>query len=367
VPALSLPIDYEDFLARYWQREALYIPQGVPGFQPPLDADELAGLALEPGVDSRIVSRQDGQWSQQRGPFETDDLQRGGSWSLLVNRVDHYYPAAAELFDLLPFLPRWRLDDVLMSYASAGGGAGPHFDLYDVFIIQGEGQRIWEIGQRCDGDSELIGDTDLKLLTAFHPRARHTLSCGDVLYIPPGIAHRGESVGESTSFSIGFRAPSLRDLLARWVDNRLEALPATQLLSDPRREAAVHAGEITRHDIERAQQQLIALMDLEDPRWLGEVLTERSDEGSHTADIDLQEPGSLRLVPGARLAWLRREDHLLVFASGESRSCPTALRDELETLGAGQRLDVFPGSSSSDMLDLLHWLIDSGTLQGDDD
>ena len=230
-----LAVDSVSFLKRYWQREPLYLPQGIDAFRPPADADELAGLALEPEVDARIISGSGAHWEARRGPFELEDLQRPGPWSLLVQAVDHYWEEAAELLCALPFLPRWRLSDVLMSYATDGGSAGPHYDQYDVFIIQGDGERHWRLGQRCDRDSPLMPMSELQLLAEFQDSAEYRMRCGDVLYIPPGVAHWGVSVGESTSFSIGLRAPRLADLLARWTDTQLERLDGSTAL--PRRRA----------------------------------------------------------------------------------------------------------------------------------
>jgi len=136
----QLKLNVEDFLRRHWQREHLFIPQGFEGFQTPADANELAGLAMETGVDSRIVSNVSGknnEWQQSRGPFTEESYERIGAWTLLVQSVDQHWDEAAELLQSVTFLPTWRLDDIMMSYATDGGSAGPHFDNYDAFIIQG--------------------------------------------------------------------------------------------------------------------------------------------------------------------------------------------------------------------------------------
>jgi 50S ribosomal protein L16 3-hydroxylase len=353
----------ERFLDLHWQREPLFLRGGAAGFEPPADGDELAGLAMEDDVDARIVRHDGRRWSQERGPFGAEAFRRPGRWSLLVHGVDRYWDEAAQLFDLVPFLPRWRLDDVMMSFASDGASAGPHYDNYDVFIIQGQGQRRWQLGQRCDASSPLLDHTDMRLLARFEPQDEYVLQTGDVLYIPPGVAHYGVSIGESTSFSIGFRAPRLSDLLARWLDNRLDAIDDDLLYGDPRREMAEGAGEISRQDLARARRQLETLLDFSDPRWFGEAVTAHHD-GSQAPSAPLPEDGAeLSLAAGSRLAWHCLDDQVLVFGNGDSRSADAALRPALEALCRGEILSFRAGAGSLPGLrGLLQWLLDNGTL-----
>lgn len=375
VAVAPLTIDVEDFLARYWQREHLFIEKGLADFEPPIDADELAGLAMEDVVDARIVGCRSGVWSQIRGPFELDALQAPGAWSLLVQSVDHYWQEVSELFDAVPFVPRWRLDDVLMSYATDGGGAGPHFDNYDVFIIQGDGSRTWQLGQRCDSDSPLISNADIQLLAEFTTSAEYRLETGDVLYIPPGVAHRGVSHGESTSFSIGFRAPRLRDLLARWADNSLASPESAGLLSDAGRERAQRPGEVTRNDLQLARDQLGALLSAHDPRWFGEAITESG--GSAQSGLRTESPPNVQrmlesgealvAVPGALIAWFDCDDgSLLVFAAGNSFAVSDSLRAQVEKLCVGEALLMDAVAENEGLGELLQWLLEHGSLMPDD-
>ena len=365
----TLRVDQEQFLAAHWQRAPLFIPGGVTDFIPPADADELAGLAMEPDCDARIVRCSGGRWTQQTGPFTETDLQIDGAWSLLVQSVDHYWQDAAALFHLVNFLPRWRFADVMMSYASDGGGAGPHYDNYDVFIIQGEGRRTWELGQRCDDQSPLQADADMRILAQFRRQSSYTLECGDVLYIPPGVAHRGVSHGDSTSFSLGFRAPRLSDLLARWVDNTLADIGDALLLQDAGRAPAAHAGEITREDVQRARRQLLALADEADPRWFGEALTEQQvAQEIHSAIAGAVQGCTVALAPGAHLAWYRGPDQLLVFAGGQTQPAPLALQPVLETLCSGDAVEASaPGGEAEGLEGLLQWLQDTNTVLSFDD
>jgi 50S ribosomal protein L16 3-hydroxylase len=212
-------IDAEQFLRDYWQRKPLLIRQGLPGFHSPLDGDELAGLALEEDVESRIVMEQgfDGPWELHHGPFGEADFRRlpdDSPWTLLVQAVDLWLPEVRALIDEFDFLPRWRIDDIMVSYANDRGGVGPHFDHYDVFLVQGSGKRRWQVGPSCDETSPLLEGTPLKILADFQATAEYILEPGDILYLPPRVAHLGEAVGECMTYSVGFRAPTGTEMLS---------------------------------------------------------------------------------------------------------------------------------------------------------
>jgi len=211
-------ITTEIFLRDYWQQKPLLIRQGLPGFASPLDPDELAGLALEEDVESRLVLEQgfEGPWELHHGPFAEADFARlpaHSPWTLLVQAVDLWVPDVHALIDDFPFLPRWRIDDIMVSYANDRGGVGPHFDDYDVFLIQGMGQRRWDIGPLCDESTPLQDGTALKILRDFRADASWVLNPGDILYVPPRFAHQGVAVGECMTYSLGFRAPTAGEML----------------------------------------------------------------------------------------------------------------------------------------------------------
>lgn len=394
----QLKLDVDAFLRKHWQREHLFIPQGFEKFQVPADANELAGLAMEPEIDGRIVSNvasnvvnnvannvagnrggspssdssniannNGSHWQQSQGPFTEESYERMGPWTLLVQSVDQHWDEAAALLQSVTFLPNWRLDDIMMSYATDSGSAGPHFDNYDVFIIQGEGQRRWQIGGRCDASSELLDAPGLKLLKNFQAEHEYLMSTGDVLYIPPGVAHYGVSVGESTSFSIGFRAPRQSDLLARWTDNRLNTLEDHVLFRDPRREPATRSGEITAADLERARDQLLKLLDHDDLRWFGEAVTDQGTTAEHSFDdvafdIDKSD-GWITRAPGSRLAWHVSSDGLLVFAQGGSQKLPVGLQALVESLCDSEDVALNDTLLSNDgAAELLRWLHEEGVI-----
>ncbi|WP_438951952.1 cupin domain-containing protein [Porticoccus sp.] len=207
----------EEFLAKYWQKKPLLIRNAFRDFKSPLTADELAGLSLEEEVESRIVfeAGESGPWEVQHGPFDEEifALLPESCWSLLVQGVDLWVPEVKALLTHFNFLPRWRIDDVMVSYAPVGGSVGPHFDYYDVFLLQGQGQRRWQIGSLCDQQSPLLPETQLRILQAFDVKEEWILNPGDMLYLPPGISHWGVAENDCLTYSIGFRSPTLTDML----------------------------------------------------------------------------------------------------------------------------------------------------------
>jgi 50S ribosomal protein L16 3-hydroxylase len=185
--------DVETFLQEYWQQKPLLIRNAFADWANPLEPDELAGLACEPEVESRLVVGAQGSWAVEHGPLAEARFAALGQEpsTLLVQAVDHHVPEVAALLAPFRFIPNWRIDDVMVSYATDGGGVGPHFDQYDVFLIQGHGQRRWRVGQLCDDNSPLLPHDELRLLADFQATDEWLLEPGDILYVPPRIAHDG--------------------------------------------------------------------------------------------------------------------------------------------------------------------------------
>jgi 50S ribosomal protein L16 3-hydroxylase len=365
----NLRLDVETFLARHWQREPLLIRGAIADFQPPLDADELAGLAMEDGVESRIIDYVNAHWHLEHGPFDEDAFRRSTPWTLLVQAVDHHVPEVARLRQLVDFLPQWRMDDVMVSYASDGGSVGPHYDNYDVFLLQGQGQRRWQVGQRCNEDTPLLAHTGLRILADFQPQAEYLLGPGDILYLPPGVAHWGIAEGECTTFSLGFRAPRLQELVSRHCDALLEALPSGQFYGDAGLQAARLPGEIRAEDLQRVSAQLLTALHTDvGHRWLGELVTEPRYDPFPDDDELAEAMAELRdgrcevgLAAASRLAWIDGDDRILVFANGESREFPAALRPLLLDLLSGQRIAA--GSyDGADQRRLLEYLLQTGCI-----
>ncbi|MDE2405516.1 MAG: cupin domain-containing protein [Sphingomonadales bacterium] len=254
------------FLRDHWQQAPLLIRDAWDAWRDPLDPDELAGLACEPGVESRLVTGDPGAprtLSLEHGPFEPARFARLGDrdWTLLVQAVDHHDPDVAALISSFRFIPDWRIDDVMVSYAAEGGGVGPHTDQYDVFLIQGLGRRRWRVGPRCHADTALLPHDELRLLADFRPSHEWLLEPGDILYLPPGFAHDGVAAdGPCMTYSIGFRAPSRAELVSAWSDDVLSRLPEDDRYADPGLALQSNPGEITAAALALLQTSVVAAL-----------------------------------------------------------------------------------------------------------
>lgn len=209
------------FLTEYWQKRPLLIKNAVPGFTGLLSPEELAGLACEEEVQSRIVLKKGAQWTLKHGPFSEQDFRRlpAKDWTLLVQSVNHFLPEATALLQQFSFIPHARLDDLMVSYAPDGGGVGPHFDSYDVFLLQGQGKRLWRISAQTD--LSVDERAPLRILKQFETEQEWLLEAGDMLYLPPQIAHWGIAVSDGSedcmTYSIGFRAPKHHELATEFL------------------------------------------------------------------------------------------------------------------------------------------------------
>jgi 50S ribosomal protein L16 3-hydroxylase len=333
----------EQFLKRYWQREPVLLQQALPGFRDPITPEELAGLALEDEIEARLVFTKGKDWTLKPGPFQEKDFTSLAerNWTLLVQSVDQWVPAVKQLLQSVPFIPSWRVDDVMISYATQGGGVGPHFDYYDVFLVQGQGSRQWRIGQHCSAGDELRTDSGLKLLKNFKTVAEYTLNPGDVLYVPPGVAHWGISNDDSLCYSIGFRAPSVADLLLGYSEHLSDTLSADQRYTDPRLHAGAAPGEISADSIDAAWKQLQkVLRNKEDfASWFGASMTEprfpEQIQPRKKLSPTLLRATDYSLHPASRIAWQEQADKQIeLFIDGHSTHWPdsAALRTVLQQL-----------------------------------
>ncbi|MBY5920315.1 cupin domain-containing protein [Ferrimonas balearica] len=219
---MKLNLDIPAFLQQHWQQQPCVIRQAIPEFEDPIEPDELAGLALEESVSSRIVIRDGERWFSESGGREDYNDLGGQDWQLLVQAVNHHHGPAQSLCEQFRFLPDWRFDDLMVSFAVPGGGVGPHIDNYDVFILQGQGERRWQVGQQgshrprpnCPG---------MALVEDFEPIIDVVMQPGDLLYIPPGFPHCGQTLTPSLSYSLGYRAPSQQELLGALADHLLDS------------------------------------------------------------------------------------------------------------------------------------------------
>src|SRR5574337_821636 len=266
------------FMKRHWQKKPLLVRRAVPGIAPPLDRAALFALAGQDEVESRLIEHDAAGWRLRSGPFPRralPPLSRPG-WTLLVQGVDLHRDAAHELLQRFRFVPEARLDDLMISYATDGGGVGPHFDNYDVFLLQAHGRRCWRIGRQKD--KTLRPGLPLKILAAFEPEEEHLLEPGDMLYLPPGWAHDGIAEGECMTYSIGFRSPNGAQLAHEVLQRMAEAAADEEgaIYRDPHQSAVAGPGAIpaelqdfARKAVRRALEQPQAL-----ECALGEALTE---------------------------------------------------------------------------------------------
>lgn len=250
----------EHFMANYWQQKPVVIRQGFAQFEDLISPNDLAGLACEEEVESRLVYKKDGQWQAEVGPFESYERFGKDGWTLVVQAVNHWSPEVAELVKPFAFIPKWRLDDVMISYATPGGGVGPHIDLYDVFICQGSGRRHWRVGDVGE-HKQFAAHAALLHTEPFEAIIDVELLPGDILYIPPGFPHEGVTLEESMSFSVGFRAKSACDLLSGLADYVIDKELGKTLLADPKRPIHSHQGQINTSDFTLIKAQLQSLLD----------------------------------------------------------------------------------------------------------
>lgn len=311
------------FMRRHWQKKPLLIRQAIKGFVPPLGRAEVVSMAASSDVQSRLVVRSDTHgvhgWKLRHGPFERRSLppfKRPG-WTLLVQGVDLHDDQIHALRSRFDFIPSSRLDDVMVSYATDQGGVGPHFDSYDVFLLQAHGQRRWQIGRQRDGN--LRPDTPLKVLANFEPELEMILDPGDMLYLPPRYAHDGVAMGECMTYSIGFRSPSHGDLAGELLQRLAEVVAqetVDMLYKDPDQVATVRPGEIPEKVAKFACEAVANAT--QDPakvaQVLGEYLTEPKASVFFSTRPNAPAQGTLRLDRRSRM--LYDKEH--VFINGES-------------------------------------------------
>ncbi|MBY0499921.1 MAG: cupin domain-containing protein [Nitrosomonas sp.] len=234
----------KDFLRDYWQKRPLLIKNALPGFNGLLTRDELIKHACTEDVQSRLVIHKKGKWHLQHGPLNGYDFTKlpKKQWTLLVQEVNHFLPSARDLLKKFCFIPHARLDDLMVSYAPKGGGIGPHFDSYDVFLLQGMGSRRWQISSQQD--DEFIVDAPLRILKNFLPEQEWVLNVGDMLYLPPKYAHNGIAETDCMTYSIGFRAPSYHELMMQFLIYLQDDLAVEGRYSDPDLRLQVYPSEI---------------------------------------------------------------------------------------------------------------------------
>ncbi|GLX80202.1 50S ribosomal protein L16 arginine hydroxylase [Thalassotalea insulae] len=267
----------EQFLTEYWQKKPLLIKSALPGFQGTIEADELAGLAMEQEIESRIVAQDEQQqWQVSHGPFESFEQFGEQNWTLLVQAVNNWSRQTNDLISLIDFIPRWRIDDVMVSFSTPNGGVGPHLDQYDVFILQGKGKRRWQVGLPDTTLATQLPHPDLKQVSDFTPIIDEITEAGDLLYIPPNHPHNGVSIENSLNFSIGFQAPSSQDLWSGFADQLIDNNIGEQRFGDQQRQTTNEPEILASDDIAALKSFMLAEVNNEQlfPQFIARYLTQ---------------------------------------------------------------------------------------------
>jgi len=349
----------------HWQREPLVVRAAFPGFVDPLSPGEVLRLAASPDASARLVRHRAGRWSAEHGPFQPAVFSRlpRRDWTVLVQDTNHFSPRAAALLARFDFIAHARVDDVMVSYAVPGGGVGPHVDSYDVFLLQGRGRRRWRISRQKD--LAFVPGLPLKVLAAFRPEQEWVLEAGDMLYLPPGVAHEGVAQTECLTWSIGFRAPTDRELVAGFLDYLHEKLDPRGQYADAGARPARHPGEIPRDLTAHVGRALAGI------RWTaadvreftGRFLSEPKAQVRFEPPRRPLSPARFRTRAARRGVSLDPRARLLVsgamvFLNGERVAAGAAERRPLARLADARRLPG-PIAGRAAFWDLLHaWYLD---------
>jgi 50S ribosomal protein L16 3-hydroxylase len=364
------------FLRDYWQKRPLLVRGAIRDFDCPLTPDDLAGLSCIEGTLGRLVrlDRRRDRWHLETGPFEESRFAAlpKRDWTLLVQDVDRWDPEVRRLLELVAFLPRWRIDDIMVSYAAPGGSVGAHVDQYDVFLLQGLGSRRWQIDARPNPPLDFRDDAPIRLLKHFDASHDWVLAPGDMLYLPPGVPHYGVAEDACLTLSIGMRAPSAGELLAAFAaDNALDIDEALRY-ADPDLEVAAAPGEVDGAALKRVRATLSAALALDDAAmadWFGRFLSlyraaERpTPRRISVAQIEKRLARGDALSPSSsvRINYSRDGDAALLRGDGDSLPTSLALAQALTTLDAsvdGARWSAFTDAERATLVDLVHrgWL-----------
>jgi 50S ribosomal protein L16 3-hydroxylase len=364
------------FLRRHWQKQPLLIRNAFPGFESFITRKQLFALACRADVQARLVREKGGRypWQVSHGPFRPSMLKKlpKRHWSLLVQHVNLLVPEAAELLRRFFFVPNWRVDDLMVSCAPAGGSVGAHLDSYDVFLLQAAGLRRWAINHADYDESDFKEGLDLRILANFRADEEYLVGPGDMLYLPPGVAHHGVALEDCLTFSIGFRAPSRLEAAGRFLDE----LPQEQDMRycDPGLEPQRHPGEIT----QQARAAVRALIrdttarDRDIDLWFGRHVT-ALPEGMEPAPLRrplsernfttrLSRSRRLRLATAARAAFTRIGGRIVLFVNGRAHQLPGTCTAFVQMLADHGEAAV-PGRVPPALLRALHSEYTRGSLR----
>jgi len=381
-------ISVETFLEEYWQKKPLLVRGAFPSIANLISPEELAGLSLEEGTNSRLIIRQGEEWSIENGPFLESRFEElpTENYTLLVQEVDQYHSDVLRLKRHFRFLPDWRVDDVMVSFATPQGGVGPHVDHYDVFLIQGLGRRKWQISSRVKEDPEYLPNLGIKIMKDFQPTQEWVLEPGDMLYLPPMVPHNGEALDACMTYSVGFRAPSKDEILSAWLESYCLSLSDHDRYEDGNSlEVPRNPGQITAKALEHVTEWLTSIpKDSESvARWFGKLVTEPKRQNS-TSEVSnylaqgvkdeaidefraiLNAGSSLEWSENVRVAYFPTNESILFFVGGELLELHSSFLPIVEQLSNKTMIEKSSFDSwteiegSEELLAALHYL---GILQ----
>ncbi|MES2151761.1 MAG: cupin domain-containing protein [Pseudomonadota bacterium] len=357
------------FLRDYWHKKPLLIRQAIPGFKPLLKFEALAELATRNYIESRLITNVDGAWDMQHGPLAELPARSEQAWTMLVQGVNLVDARADALLRQFSFVPDARLDDLMISFATDGGGVGPHFDSYDVFLLQAQGRRRWRIG--AQKDLSLVEGMPLKILSNFKHQEEFVLEPGDMLYLPPHYAHDGVAEGECMTYSIGFRAPSYQELGEAFLQFMADSIDLPGRYADPGLEVSKHPAEIPKHMLAAVVEEMNKVRFTEEDItiFLGEHLSEPKHNvffSGPAKPLTVGRFGEALAKRGVALSlktqMLYRGKH--VFINGESFAVGRADKAVLDVLANARRLDgAALAGASDDVLEALYTWYQDGWIE----
>lgn len=370
-------ITAEQFLNEYWQKKPLLVRNAMPEIMGLLEPEDVKELALEEDVSARLIRQKNknpNEWHVKSSPLTKGDFQKlPNLWTILVQAVDHYSFDIAELWKKFPFIPQWRRDDIMVSYAPQGGSVGKHFDFYDVFLVQGHGHRRWQLGQMCDESTQFIPDQPLKLLPEINVQFDEVLAPGDLLYVPPGLAHYGVAEDDCLTFSFGFRMPNLAEMTDRLSEQFAKNSVLTNPLADITRIKTNAIGEINNTEFSYLKTQLLDYL-TQAPEFDAAIMAYMSEskypnsipEPEEIVVDDLVEVINsgyqLILEPASRLLY-RQQDQLLDFwANGENICISQSFQAHLKQIADGASLAFDEEFNHTDILEDIVLLLNQAVI-----
>ncbi|AZM38027.1 MULTISPECIES: cupin domain-containing protein [unclassified Acinetobacter] len=370
-------ITAEQFLNEYWQKKPLLVRNAMPEIMGLLEPEDVKELALEEDVSARLIRQKNknpNEWHVKSSPLTKGDFQKlPNLWTILVQAVDHYSFDIAELWKKFPFIPQWRRDDIMVSYAPKGGSVGKHFDFYDVFLVQGHGHRRWQLGQMCDESTEFVADQPLKLLSQMSVNFDEVLAPGDLLYVPPGLAHYGVAEDDCLTFSFGFRMPNLAEMTDRLSEQFAKNSVLTNPLVDITRIKTNAIGEINNSEFSYLKTQLLDYL-TQAPEFDAAIMAYMSEskypnsipEPEEIVVDDLLEVinGGYQLIlePASRLLY-RQQDQLLDFwANGENICISQSFQAQLKQIADGESLTFDEEFNHTDILEDIVLLLNQAVI-----